>query len=230
MPTADNALVILTKLPESGQTKTRLVPPLSFDDAAELARALLLDQLKNLARFTAAQLFIAITPPSAASFFEALLPREASCFCQQGDSLGDRMRHAFGVLFSRGFSRVVLIGGDLPAIPLEALADAVAALENKSSEVVLGPSLDGGYYLVGMSQLISEIFEGILWSQPDVLTLTTAKLVSLKKKYKLISPWYDIDTIDDLRHLESDFAAAPTGFMKNTLALLQKFKQRGKLI
>jgi len=140
------------------------------------------------------------------------------------------MRHAFGVLFSRGFSRVVLIGGDLPAIPLEALADAVAALENKSSEVVLGPSLDGGYYLVGMSRLVSEIFEGILWSQPDVLTLTTAKLVSLKKKYKLISPWYDIDTIDDLRHLESDFAAAPTGFMENTLALLQKFKQRGKLI
>jgi uncharacterized protein len=229
MPTADNALVILTKFPEPGQSKTRLVPPLSFDDAAELARALLLDQLQNLARFTAAQLFIAFTPPSAASFFEALLPREASCFCQQGDSLGDRMRHAFAVLFSRGFSRVVLIGGDLPAIPLEALADAVAALEN-DSEVILGPSLDGGYYLVGMSQLISEIFEGILWSQPDVLTLTTAKLVSLKKKYKLISPWYDIDTIDDLRHLESDFAAAPAGFMKKTLALLQKFRQRGKLI
>lgn len=229
MPTADNALVILTKFPEPRQSKTRLVPPLSFDDAAELARALLLDQLKNLARFTAAQLFIAFTPPSAASFFEALLPREASCFCQQGDSLGDRMRHAFAVLFSKGFSRVVLIGGDLPAVPLEALADAVAALE-KDSEIVLGPSLDGGYYLVGMSRLISEIFEGIRWSQPDVLTLTTAKLVSLKKKYKLISPWYDIDTIDDLRHLEFDFAAAPAGFMKNTLALLQKFRQRGKLI
>lgn len=229
MPTADNALVILTKFPEPRQSKTRLVPPLSFDDAAELARALLLDQLQNLARFTAAQLFIAFTPPSAASFFEALLPREASCFCQQGDSLGDRMRHAFAVLFSKGFSRVVLIGGDLPAVPLEALADAVAALE-KDSEIVLGPSLDGGYYLVGMSRLISEIFEGIRWSQPDVLTLTTAKLVSLKKKYKLISPWYDIDTIDDLRHLESDFAAAPAGFMKNTLALLQKFRQRGKLI
>ena len=229
MPTADNALVILTKFPKPGQTKTRLVPPLSFDDAAELARALLLDQLQNLARFTAAQLFIAFTPPSAASFFEALLPREVSCFCQQGDSLGDRMRHAFAVLFSRGFSRVVLIGGDLPAVPLEVLADAVAALEN-DSEVVLGPSLDGGYYLVGMSRLVSEIFEGILWSQPDVLTLTAAKLVSLKKNYKLISPWYDIDTIDDLRRLESDFAAAPAGFMKNTLALLQKFKQRGKLI
>jgi uncharacterized protein len=229
MPTVDNALVILTKAPEPGQSKTRLVPPLSFEEAAELARALLLDQLQNLTRFAAAQLFIAFTPPSAASFFEALLPHEDSCFCQQGDSLGDRMRHAFAVLFSRGFNRVLLIGGDLPAVPLQALADAVAALEN-NSEVVLGPSLDGGYYLVGLSRLIPEIFEGILWSRPDVLTLTTAKLVALKRKYKLISPWYDIDTIDDLRHLTSDIAAAPAGFMKNTLALLQKFKQGGKLI
>jgi uncharacterized protein len=230
MPTVDNALVILTKAPEPGQSKTRLVPPLSFEEAAELARALLLDQLQNLARFTAAQLFIAFTPPSATNFFETLLSHEGSCFSQQGYSLGDRMRHAFEVLFSRGFSRVLLIGGDLPAVPLETLADAVAVLENKNSEVVLGPSLDGGYYLVGMSRLIPEIFEGILWSRPDVLTLTTAKLVALKRKYKLISPWYDIDTIDDLRHLKSDIAAAPAGFMKNTLALLQKFKQGGKLI
>jgi uncharacterized protein len=230
MPTVDNALVILTKAPEPGQSKTRLVPPLSFEETAELARALLLDQLQNLARFTAAQLFIAFTPPSAANFFETLLSHEGSCFSQQGYSLGDRMRHAFEVLFSRGFSRVLLIGGDLPAVPLETLDDAVAVLENKNSEVVLGPSLDGGYYLVGMSRLIPEIFEGILWSRPDVLTLTTAKLVALERKYKLISPWYDIDTIDDLQHLKSHIAAAPAGFMKNTLALLQKFKQGGKLI
>jgi len=227
---ADNALVILTKAPEPGQSKTRLVPPLSFEEAAELARALLLDQLQNLAHLTTAQLFFAFAPPSAASFFAALLPRETSCFPQQGDSLGDRMRHAFEILFSRGFRHVFLIGGDLPAVPLETLADAVATLENKDSEVVLGPSLDGGYYLLGLSRLIPEIFEGIIWSQPDVLTLTTAKLVALNRKYKLISPWYDIDTMDDLRHLQADFAAGPAGFMENTLALLQKFKQRGKLI
>jgi uncharacterized protein len=229
MPTADNALVILTKQPQAGQSKTRLVPPLSFEEAAELAHALLIDQLRNLTHFTAARIFIAFTPPTAASFFEALFPHEDSCFCQEGDSLGDRMRHAFEVLFSRGFSRVFLVGGDLPAIPLENLADAVTVLEN-DSEIVLGPSVDGGYYLVGMSRMIPEIFEGIVWSQPDVLTRTTAKLALLKKNYKLISPWYDIDSIDDLRRLESDFVTAPAGFMENTFALLQKFKQGGKLI
>jgi rSAM/selenodomain-associated transferase 1 len=229
MPTADNALVILTKFPEPGQSKTRLVPPLSSAEAAGLAHALLLDQLQNLTAFTAARLFIAFTPPSAVNFFEALLPRENSCFPQQGHSLGDRMRHAFDVLFSKGFERVILIGADLPAIPLEALTDAIAALENQI-EIVLGPASDGGYYLLGMNRPIPEIFEGMSWSQPDVLAVTTAKLVSLNKKFKLISPWYDIDTIDDLRHLNSDCAAAPAGFMENTIALLQKFKQGGKLI
>ena len=230
MPTADSALVILTKAPQAGESKTRLVPPLSFEEAAELAQALLIDQLRNLAHFTTAQLFLAFTPKSAASFFETLLPPGAACFSQQGDSLGDRMRHAFGVLFSRGFGRVVLIGGDLPAVPVKILSDAFTALENTHRQVVLGPSLDGGYYLVGMNQLIQEIFDGIIWSQPDVLAATVAKLGALKRKYELISTWYDIDTVNDLRRLDSDFAAAPAGLMENTLALLQKFKQRGKLV
>ena len=167
------ALVILTKAPEPGQSKTRLVPPLSFEEAAELARALLIDQLQNLANFTVAQLFLAFTPSSSSSFFETLLPHGASCFCQQGDSLGDRMQHAFEVLFARGFPRVVLIGSDLPAVPLAVLTDAFASLENNNA--VLGPSLDGGYYLVGMNQLIADIFAGIIWSQANILTLTNRK-------------------------------------------------------
>jgi uncharacterized protein len=229
MPTADSSLVILTKAPEPGESKTRLVPPLSFEEAAELSHALLIDQLKNLGNFTAARLFIAFTPPGASSFFETLLPRGASCFCQQGDSLGDRMRHAFATLFAKGFSRILLIGGDLPALPLKILAEAVAALECKDCEVVLGPSSDGGYYLVGMNQLVAEIFEGIIWSRANVLAVTIEKLDALKRKYKLIPTWYDIDTVNDLLRLESDFGAAPAGVMEKTLALLQKFKQRGKL-
>jgi len=229
MPTADNALVVLTKFPEPGQSKTRLVPPLSFAEAAELAHALLLDQLKNLAAFSAAQLFIAFTPADKAIFFQGLLPRQNSCFPQQGETLGDRMRHAFEVLLDEGFKRVLLIGGDLPAVPLKTLTDAFATLEN-DSEIVLGPASDGGYYLLGMNRRIPEIFERMAWSRPDVLSVTIARLVSLNRKFKLISPWYDIDTLDDLRRLNSDCAAAPAGFMENTVALLQKFKQGGKLI
>jgi rSAM/selenodomain-associated transferase 1 len=229
MPTADSALVILTKAPEPGQSKTRLVPPLTFAEAAELAHVLLTDQLENLASFSAAQLFLAYTPLSAADFFAALIPPGASCFCQRGDSLGERMRHAFENLFARDFQRVILIGGDLPALPVTILDDAIASLETKDCEVVLGPSFDGGYYLVGMNELVPDMFDDIEWSRHDVLARTIEKLQAQNKKYKMTHPWYDIDTIDDLRRLEVDCSPGPAGLMQKTSTLLRKFKRGGKL-
>jgi len=80
-----------------------------------------------------------------------------------------------------------------------------------------------------MNQLIADIFAGIIWSQSNVLTVTIAKLNTLNRKYKLISPWYDIDTVSDLRRLESDFSAAPAGVMEKTMTLLRKLHQGGKL-
>jgi uncharacterized protein len=229
MRTADSALVILTKAPKPGQSNTRLVPPLSFEEAADLAAALLIDQVNHLGKYSAAQLFICYTPSGALSWIEALLPPGASCFDQQGESLGDRMRHAVAYLFARGFQRVILIGGDLPSLPLAIVDAAMESLTNENCEVVLGPSLDGGYYLVGMSRTITEIFDGMIWSRDDVLARTIEKLDDGKKNYKLLSSWYDIDTIADLRRLEADGGAAPAGPMEKTLALLRKLKQEGKL-
>ena len=229
MPTPDSALVILTKAPEAGQSKTRLVPPLSFDEAADLARALFIDQLQNLSHFTGARLFVAFTPSHAANFFTALVPSQVSCFCQVGESLGDRMRHAFEHLFAGGFGRVVLIGGDLPVLPQAILADAFASLAGEGGCVILGPSRDGGYYLVGMNEVLPDIFSGIGWGGGDVLAMTVKKLVTLKKKYKLMCLWYDIDTIGDLRRFALDVATGAVEVTKNTSALLQKLKHRGKL-
>ena len=139
------------------------------------------------------------------------------------------MRHAFEHLFARGFKRVILIGGDLPALPLAILNDAFASLQSKDCEVVLGPSIDGGYYLVGMNELVADIFADIEWSRNNVLAMTLEKLNALNKKYKLVGSWYDIDTIDDLRRLELDCGPESAGSMKKTSTLLQKFKQGGKL-
>jgi uncharacterized protein len=229
MPTVDSALVILTKAPKAGQSKTRLVPPLSFAEAADLAGALFVDQLENLAHFTAARLFVAFTPLGARDFFAARLPPGASCFCQLGESLGDRMRHAFEHLFASGFGRVVMIGGDLPVLPQAILAEAFAALGGDGCRVVLGPSRDGGYYLVGMNEVLPDIFSGISWGRDDVLAKTIEKLDTLKKKYKLMCLWYDIDTIGDLRRFALDVATGAVEVTKNTSDLLQKLKHRGKL-
>jgi len=222
-----NALVVLTRVPAPGQSKTRLVPPLSFAEAAELARALLIDQLNNLAKFSGARLFIAFTPSQAGAFFRPFAADDFTCFPQQGKTLGKRMRNAFQQLFTDGFKNVVLIGADLPVIPLAFFRQAYEWLERGKVDVVLGPSQDGGYYLVGMKRLVPDMFEGIKWSREDVLARTLEKLERLKWKYELLPLWYDIDTADDLERLSLEIPEA--GMMKNTLAVLNELKRTGRL-
>jgi uncharacterized protein len=223
-----NALVILTKVPQPGRSKTRLVPPLSYDEAADLARALLVDQLENLAKFDGARLFIAFTPEKAGGFFAGFMARGFTCFAQQGHSLGERMSHAFGHLFANAFQNTILIGSDLPALPLTLFDQAYALLDKSAADVVLGPSADGGYYLVGMNRMNTTIFDGIGWSRHDVLAQTIHKLAGVGLKHELLPESYDIDTADDLERLESERNCRDI-LMKNTFALLNQLKQRGKL-
>lgn len=228
MPTAANALVIMTKAPQPGRSKTRLVPPLSYDEAADLARALLVDQLENLARFDGARLFIAFTPEKTAGFFEGFVPQRFTCFPQRGQSLGERMSHAFGHLFASAFQNIILIGSDLPALPPSLFDHAYGLLETSAADVVLGPSADGGYYLVGMNRMNTTVFEGIRWSRNDVLAQTIQKLAGVGLEHELLPEWYDIDTAYDLGRLESERSRRDV-LMKNTFALLNQLKQRGKL-
>jgi uncharacterized protein len=222
-----NALVILTKVPQPGQSKTRLVPPLSYAEAADLAGALLLDQLQNLTTFGGARLFIAFTPENAAVFFEGFIAQGFTCFAQQGQSLGQRMSHAFQHLFASGFENVILIGSDLPTLPIRFFHQGYACLE-KSADVVLGPSADGGYYLIGMKRMITAVFDDIAWSSADVLSQTMNKLDDRGVKYELLSEWYDIDTVKDLERLRSQRRCHEVA-MKNTFALLNELTQRGRL-
>ena len=222
-----NALVILTKAPQPGESKTRLVPPLSYAEAADLARALLLDQLQNLATFDAARLFIAFTPENAAVFFEDFIDQGFTCFAQQGQLLGQRMSYAFQYLFDSGFENIILIGSDLPTLPVGFFHQGYASLD-KSADVVLGPSADGGYYLVGLKRMIAAIFDDIGWSGADVLSQTIHKLDDLGVKYELLSEWYDIDTVKDLERLLSQRRCHEVA-MKNTFALLNELTRRGRL-
>jgi rSAM/selenodomain-associated transferase 1 len=227
MVTGDNALVVMSKAPLPGQSKTRLVPPLSFEEAAALARALLIDQLDHLSRFGGAQLFVAFTPDDSAPLFRALVPQPFSCFSQQGDDLGERMGRVFERLFAQGFRRVVLIGSDLPPIAFPVFDSAYAALR-KERDIVFGPSEDGGYYLVGMNRLISGIFEGIAWSRPDVLSRTLEKLCPASVSYELLPPCQDLDTPQDLMRIYRRHQASPF-LMKNTLSVLQELHETGRL-
>lgn len=228
MPTHANALVLMTKAPQPGRSKTRLVPPLSLDEAAELAAALLADQLEHLARFTSARLFISFAPASAASFFNSFQTQGFTCFTQQGDSLGERMSHAFTHVFDSSFSPIVLIGSDLPAVPHEFLNRAYDLLQAEA-DVVLGPAADGGYYLIGMNRPIEDVFLNVGWSRDDVLARTAEKIAGLGLRYELLPCWYDIDTAEDLIRLQSEIISKQQPLMKNTFALLHEFRRRGKV-
>jgi uncharacterized protein len=227
MATRDNALVVMTKAPLPGESKTRLVPPLTFEEAAALARALLIDQLDHVTSFNGAELFVAFAPQNAAAFFHALVPSGFCCFSQEGEDLGQRMSHAFRHLFTRGFESILLMGSDLPPIPLQTF-DTAYALLSAGPDIVLGPAEDGGYYLVGMRRLVVDIFEGIHWSRADVLDRTLEKIERAGLSYELLPLWHDIDKPEDLVRLYTEQQASAFT-MKNSAALLQELRERGKL-
>jgi rSAM/selenodomain-associated transferase 1 len=222
-----NALVVFAKAPLPGETKTRLVPPLTFEEAAALSRALLIDQLNHLSAYNEAELFVAFAPESAAGLFGDLVPAGWSCFPQQGEDLGERMQRAIESVLAAGFTNVLLIGSDLPPVPFQTFHAAYGAL-NAGRDVVLGPTADGGYYLIGMSRLIRGIFAGMVWSRADVLHATLEKLGRAGLTHELVSLWHDIDTPEDLARLSRNPGKSFPS-MENSRALLQEFRHRGKL-
>ena len=197
-----NALVVMAKAPVAGRVKTRLVPPLSPEEAAQFYGSLLLDLLESLSSFREADMFVAFTPVEAAIFFKETCPANFMCFPQSGGELGEKMELVFQDLFNRGYRKIVLIGSDLPVFPSRFLRNTFRELEKAGyNRIVLGPSRDGGYYLIGMNHPTPEIFRGIPWSARGVLSVTIQKLRDLGMKPYTLPPWFDIDTLEDLHHL-----------------------------
>ena len=212
----------MAKAPVAGEVKTRLQPRLTAEEAAALSRSLLVDQLNHVQELETTDFYLAFAPDDAQLLMEKLAPLCFHLFPQQGDDLGARMAAVFERIFQIGHKNIVLIGGDLPPVPLHFFDQAYAFLAAPNKLVVLGPSRDGGYYLVGCNQLTAEMFHGMSWSHSEVLTETQSKLASLKVDCHLVPPWFDIDTAEDLRHLESVSDNALKKAMPNTLLLLQR--------
>jgi rSAM/selenodomain-associated transferase 1 len=213
----------MAKAPLEGQVKTRLTPALNAEEAARLARALLLDQLVHLSAIVDADLYLAFTPPPERELFQTLAPTGFRLFPQAGDDLGGRMAHVFETLYARGHRRMVLIGGDLVPVPLQIFTDAFAMLDCPSHRVVLGPSRDGGYYLVGCNKPTPEIFMDMAWSHDQVFAQTVERLTALQMDVQLLPHWFDIDTLDDLRHLQTLSDPMLRRALVNTLPLLRRF-------
>ena len=209
------ALCIMAKAPEPGRVKTRLCPPLSPDDAAELYRCFLLDKIAQARQVAGVEPVLAYAPAEAAAVFEALAPG-FTLLAQRGADLTARLVVVCDELFRDGCDAAILIDSDTPTLPTERLERAVAVMKEGGCDLVLGESEDGGYYLIGMRRPHPELFEGMRWSTPTVLeeTLRRARVLGLSSTR--LDAWYDVDTAADLARLQADLAARSDGGPRHT--------------
>ena len=197
------AVVVLAKAPRAGGVKTRLCPPLSPAAAARLYRCFLLDTLDRVQALGGVTPAVAYAPRDARAFFAAARPGML-LVPQGGGDLGARMARVVERLLGRGFAAVVILGADSPTLPGSHLRAAVRLLGSAAADGVIGPSEDGGYYLIGLRAPCPALFAGVSWSTRRVLAQTLAKARRAGRRLRLLPAWYDVDTVADLHRLAGE--------------------------
>jgi uncharacterized protein len=190
----NNLLLIFVKNVVKGHVKTRLAKDIGEERALEIYR-LLLQQTLNVA--AGAEASKEVWYSSYIENEDEVNEKVHKKKLQQGDNLGDRMKFAFNNAFSNGFEKVVIIGSDCPELTSELLNEAFRLLDQ--NDVVIGPSEDGGYYLLGKSKYEPGLFDGVQWSTQNVFRQTIEKAVKKSLTVTLLQPLNDIDTLEDLR-------------------------------
>jgi hypothetical protein len=144
-----------------------------------------------------------VDPPTAA-YFNQLAP-DMQLLCQQGESLGDRLDHLLTQALHNGAGRAVVMDSDSPTLPPEYLSQAFEKLQE--NDVVLGPTRDGGYYLIGMNKPHPQLLKEVQMSTPNVLSDTLALAKKSNLKVSLLPEWYDIDTVAELSQLHAELTS-----------------------
>ncbi len=197
------AIGLFAKWPEAGRVKTRLAHETSPEFAAAIARTFLIDTLEWLRELAGCDQFVAYDPPDAQPKFAELVEGRTPPILLEAQSEGDlgtRLETFCQRRFYDGYEAAILIGSDSPNLPITILRDAIELLQ--THDAVIGPTSDGGYYLVGMRRLLP-IFAGITWSTDRVFPETSERLTTANVPFAVLPQWYDIDTLADLRFLES---------------------------
>lgn len=204
-PLKQQAMVIMAKQPHPGRTKTRLCPPLTAEQAAELYQCFLHDIIGTVRDATQNQPdiapYIAFAPLSAADYFQQLAPA-FGLLPQVGERLNERLQSVFDFCFEQGFQQVAAINSDSPTLPEAYLIEGFERL--KTADVVLGPCEDGGYYLIGMKRPIPEIILPVKMSTEKVLHTTLGLIEANGLTVELLPTWYDVDRIEDLERLKGE--------------------------
>jgi len=212
------ALLIVAKRPVAGQTKTRLCPPLSAEQAAQLYECFLRDTLDVARAVRGVTRLIAYLPHDEDGYFHQLAP-DFGLLPQVGADLGERLDHALSQCLRDGFERAVIMDSDSPTLPSAHVALAFDALDH--ADVTLGPCDDGGYYLIGLKRPQPRLLREVRMSTPTVLrdTLTLAEQAGLRAA--LLPLWYDVDTALELQRLRDELSRV-TSLAPHTQEFLER--------
>jgi len=195
-----NCILFFVKYPLAGRVKTRLAEQLGQTLAARLYESFVADILISLEKLDV-NFRILFDPPHDQTQFVRWLGDKYTYLPQTGNDLGGKMKNAFEQAFNQGCKKVVIIGSDSPDMPTGFIENAFKGLcEN---DVVIGPSTDGGYYLIAFSKdrFVPQVFEGIEWSTSSVFDETVKILENCGKTTYILPKWYDVDTKKDLDEL-----------------------------
>ena len=193
-----NELVVFAKYWEAGNVKTRLAKSIGLENAANVYRAFL-DCILHRFVHTGDVRSVCVTPPERVADFANLIGDRSWTVTKQPDGdLGHRMASMFAERLDRTerISRVVLVGSDSPNLPVSIMNKAFRMLQEH--DVVLGPTTDGGYYLVGQSTYVPEMFHEIQWSTPQVWSQSLAAIAATSHSLFILPEWSDVDDHDDM--------------------------------
>jgi rSAM/selenodomain-associated transferase 1 len=197
----DAVLLVFAKVPRPGYVKTRLTPVLTPAEAAQLYEAFLRDALHLYAGLDVdVRLYLA--PPVPDEGLDGV-PDDVSVYEQQGEGLGSRMQNAFQDVFGAHYERAVIVGTDHPTLPRPFVRQSFAGLKTDAS-ICIGPSEDGGFYLLGMNAFYPQLFEGMTYSHDKVFTNTLARIGTTDARLTVLPRWYDVDTPGALEQMIRD--------------------------
>jgi rSAM/selenodomain-associated transferase 1 len=200
-------IAVMAKASIAGRTKTRLVPPLTFEEAAQCNTAFLRDIADNiLAASAQASIagYVAYGPAHARAFFQENLPREIALIEACYPTLGECLDYTIAQLLERGHRFAVVLNSDSPTLPTSLLVETAHVLARPGDRAVFGPAVDGGYYLLGLKAKHHRLFEDIAWSTERVAQQTLERAAELKLPVHMLPTWYDVDDLAALKMLRAE--------------------------
>jgi rSAM/selenodomain-associated transferase 1 len=201
-------VVVFAKTPTPGEVKTRLTPVLHAREAADLARALLLDTVRAGEK-AGLETVVAFTPSTGRRPLERLMGRQRRLVAQGGGDLGTRLARVMAQLAGERPRPVIVLGTDCPAVTPARLSEAWAELARR--DVVLGPALDGGFYLIGLRRSRPELLEGVPWSTAETMAAVEARARDAGLTVGRLAAERDLDTPEDLYEWYAGAQAARLG-------------------